>query len=237
MFFSTTLGALLAVAGICANASPLAIESAPVIDILDLEWHKPTANDLAVMAANGSYWSTEDGLPLSPVDGDALGKRQSGVYRTNSARVGDGNPHQNPYQQQVTQTLSCGPGGSCSVSISHSHSLSWTASASAAYGWISGGFSVSESYSTGRTLTCNGNAGGDVCIWYNYGVTAYTVSSTSCYYYNGYASMCRNLGTRILYSPNNCQQGQPYCVRGSACRKENSGYYNKNNAPAGGPPC
>lgn len=76
-----------------------------------------------------------------------------------------------------------------------------------------------------------------MCIWYSYGVTAYTVSATSCYYFNGAASMCRNLGDRTLFSPNNCQPGQPYCVRGSACRSENQGYYVKDNAPAGGPPC
>ncbi|KAI5357779.1 hypothetical protein Slin14017_G117920 [Septoria linicola] len=197
-------------------------------------WHVPTAYDLAVMASNDSFASTEAGLPISL---NSIVARQSGVYRTGTARVGNGDPHQNPYQQQVTQSLRCGPGGGCSVSISHSHSISWTASANAAYGWISGGFSVSESYSTGRTYTCNGNAGGDVCIWYSYGVTAYTVRSTQCYYYNGQASMCRDLGTRVLFSPNNCQQGSPYCVRGSACRSENQGYYVTANAPAGGPPC
>lgn len=138
---------------------------------LDYEWHVPTANDLHIMSGNGTYDSNEDGLPLSGLEFDAAAhtantKRQSGVYRTNSALVGNGNPHQNPYQQQQSPTANCGPGGTCSVSISRSHSLSWSASANAAYGWISGGFSVSESYSKGWSFSCDGNAGGSVCVWF-----------------------------------------------------------------------
>lgn len=167
------VGLLFLAAAVTAAAPQSAPEDLMSIsEPLNHAWHIPTANDLHLMTSNDSYISDEEGIPLFISPNPTINERSPGTdqppppktttYRTTSAKVGNGNPHQNPYHQQQTQTLPCGPGGSCSVSISKSHSISWTASEGVQLGWISGGFSVSKSYTQGSSETCDGNAGGKV---------------------------------------------------------------------------
>lgn len=85
--------------------------------------------------------------------------------------------------------------------------------------------------------SCSAGAGDKVCVWTRYQTTAYTVKATECYYFNGAASQCRDLGQYTIFSPNNCQDNVLYCVRGDACRTESQGYYVTDGAAAGGPPC
>lgn len=76
--------------------------------------------------------------------------------QTDTILVGDGDPHQNYFEIQVTSPIDCGAGGAgCSVTKLNTHTVTWTASASVNIGpWISGGFSVSESITTGESRTC-----------------------------------------------------------------------------------
>lgn len=77
----------------------------------------------------------------------------------------------------LQEVVNCGTAQSCSVgnSQSISYTIGWTATLTPV-SWISGGFSVSESWSTGNTYTCTGSAGEDVCVWYN---TAHTACKLS----------------------------------------------------------
>ncbi|KAF2722382.1 hypothetical protein K431DRAFT_222232, partial [Polychaeton citri CBS 116435] len=143
---------------------------------------------------------------------------------------GDGDPHQNYYEVQVTDNLNCGMGGTgCSVSHLNSHTLGYTVSAGATLiAWISGGFSVDESYTTGETFTCDANPGDTVCVWDSISYTAYTVINLK-------ADCSAHGDPYVLKSPNSDNsEGGYYCVYGSACRSDGQGYWN-NNGRAGGP--
>ena len=94
-----------------------------------------------------------------PTSVEKLFYRQTPVQRscqTDTFLVGDGDPHQNSYEIQVTETIDCGAGGAgCSVSRLNSHTVSWTASATVNIGsWFSGGFAVTEAVTSGGTYTC-----------------------------------------------------------------------------------
>lgn len=137
---------------------------------------------------------------------------------------------------------------------SHSYSFGWSASASAA-GWITGGFSVQESVSSGNAYTCNAGPGESVCLWKHIGHTAvssmaiastgeirerkliynfwqYTVQNQDCNPCTG----CEDRGGQyVMTSPNSNNIGTNfYCVRGSACRLRGSHYW-QYNIRAGGP--
>lgn len=125
---------------------------------LNYEWHKPTAQDLQVMASNGTYLSDAEGHPIS---GDTKRQFGPGSYRTNTFLSGDGDSHQNPFQQQVTQTFRCGA-DSCSVGQSAPHSLSWQTDGDRGLGWILGDFNVQEKYETDGTTSCDAGPGEEV---------------------------------------------------------------------------
>ncbi|KPM37924.1 hypothetical protein AK830_g8633 [Neonectria ditissima] len=146
--------------------------------------------------------------------------------------VGDGNPHQNYYLEQLSETINCGSADSCSVGESQSQSITVGFSVSATlWEWLTGGFDVSVSWTTGNTYTCTADAGETVCIWYNTAHTAYTVQ-------NADSGPCLNSpvgDSFVLYSPNaNNDGGGYYCVVGT-CRSQTNGYWNY-DGPAGGPP-
>lgn len=127
----------------------------------------------------------------------------------------------------------CGSAPTCSVGAlqSKSYTIGWTASANAA-AWISGGFAVQQSWTTGLNYGCTGHAYDTVCLWYNTAHTAYTVE-------NGLYNQCTgfnpsNTGNFVMFSPNqNNKGGQFYCVIGT-CRSQGQNYWDK-SGPAGGP--
>lgn len=146
-------------------------------------------------------------------------------------RFGDGNPHQNYLNIQLTENINCGGGGKCSVSHLSSHTIGFTASvAITPQDWISAGFSVQDSYTTGNTYGCGALEGDVVCVWQSIAHTAYTVrTKNSGHCGNGYGPPF------VIKSPNKHDVGSTYyCVRGSACRSNGAKYWN-NNGRAGGP--
>jgi hypothetical protein len=121
----------------------------------------------------------------------------------------------------------CASDSSCSVSQLTTYTVGYTESATLAQ-WIGGGFSVSESFTTGNTYSCNGNAGDTVCVWVNLAHTAYQVR-------NYYAGQCPNnhgYGPDItLQSPNNNNAGgEYYCVTGSGCGTNGQQYWDTTGA-------
>lgn len=152
-------------------------------------------------------------------------------------RVGDGNPHQNSWHEQLTENMVCGSADECSTSEEKSHDVSveWSVGLQGmeSWGWISGGFAVSESWSTSITNTCTGGDTADlVCLWYNTQHTAYTVKTRhrAC----GEPKI-KETEPYVIKSPNkNNIGGGYYCVTGGACRNIGAHYWN-NNGRAGGP--
>ena len=89
---------------------------------------------------------------------------------------GDGDPHQNYYHIQLSDNINC-EGGSCQTSESNTDSKTigftiGTNSNAKKLGWFQGGFSVSETWTTGNAYTCDGTAGEIVCVWQNVAHTA-----------------------------------------------------------------
>ncbi|KAF5975483.1 hypothetical protein FCOIX_7669 [Fusarium coicis] len=167
--------------------------------------------------------------------GGELEKRQtfcSGWF-TRTTLVGDGDPHQNYFHKQLSENINCANAASCSVgqTDSTSYTIGWTAGASSpGGGWISGGFSVSESWTTGNSYTCNAGKGETVCIWYNIAHTAYTVQE----YTKNTCTEGKGGTPYVMYSPNeNNKGGGYYCVIGT-CRSKGEGYWDYNGR-AGGP--
>ncbi|KAF5563112.1 hypothetical protein FPHYL_5343 [Fusarium phyllophilum] len=146
-----------------------------------------------------------------------------------------GDPHQNYFHKQLSEVVNCGSAKSCSVgnSQSISYTIGWTATLTPV-SWISGGFSVSESWNTGNTYTCTGSADEDVCVWYNTALTAYTVQNKerdSCAVGGGWDSTGDPF---VMYSPNESNRGGGYyCVIGT-CRAQGDNYWDYSGR-AGGP--
>ncbi|KAF5675860.1 hypothetical protein FCIRC_7232 [Fusarium circinatum] len=167
--------------------------------------------------------------------GAELEKRQTACagWFTRTVLVGAGDPHQNYFHKQLSENINCASAASCSVgqSDSTSYTIGWTAGVSSPEGgWISGGFSVSESWTTGNSYTCNAGKGETVCIWYNIAHTAYTVqewTKNTCTEGSG--------GTPfVMFSPNENNKGDGYyCVIGT-CRSKGEGDWDYNGR-AGGP--
>ena len=149
----------------------------------------------------------------------------SSFYTTDLS--GDGNPHQNAWDSQLSETITCGPTAGCSVGSSKSKSHTVTYSVSSKIGeWISGGFSVSQSWTTGNSYTCNGAAGDTVCIWYSTMHTAYTVHDSLRTVGSFGCNSDPIIGPDvILKSPNNNNAGGGYyCVVGT-CRNRGDNYW------------
>ena len=145
----------------------------------------------------------------------------------NTKLQGKGDPHQNAWDAQLSETITCTGTAGCSVGVSNSQAWTVGFTATARINeWISGGFSVSKSWTTANTYTCNGAPGETVCLWYNTMHTAYTV-------YNIYEMVgtpgCNNFPVTgpnfILRSPNtNNAGGGYYCVVGT-CRTQGQAYW------------
>ncbi|KAJ3460924.1 hypothetical protein MRS44_011791 [Fusarium solani] len=142
-------------------------------------------------------------------------KRQTpcGIWTSQTRRVGNGNPHQNPLNIQLSEPMQCPGHIGCSTyhTTSRSYSIGWTANA--ATSWISAGFDVVTTIETGNSYVCNGNPNDFFAVWKNQGQTAYTVQ-------NGVYNSCTNSwlsvgGHIIVWSPNaNNGRGFYYCVYG-----------------------
>ncbi|GKZ31583.1 hypothetical protein AbraIFM66950_000158 [Aspergillus brasiliensis] len=172
----------------------------------------------------------------SPESMSKLEQRQTGpcsMWSPAARKVGDGNPHQNYWRKQLSENLDCGSAVHCTVgaSQSKSYTVGWTATADAAQ-WISGGFAVQESWTTGLDYQCTASSRQTVCIWYNTAHTAYTVQ-------NGLYNVCTGFNPNneagfVMFSPNqNNKGGGYYCVIGT-CRSQGQNYWDK-SGPAGGP--
>ncbi|KDN37979.1 hypothetical protein K437DRAFT_270693 [Tilletiaria anomala UBC 951] len=70
-------------------------------------------------------------------------------------------------------------------------------------GWISGGFTVTQSHTVGDTKACGGSPGDRVCIWYQTDLAAYTVQNKKTCKYEG-TSYGR---ADVMFSPNSRQCG------------------------------
>ena len=90
--------------------------------------------------------------------------------------VGDGDPHQNYWNEQLSEVQTCSQTSGCSVGQAQSYTVSVSFSVSAAatktWGFIDFGFGVSESWGTVSSYTCNGNPSEKICIWHNTAHTA-----------------------------------------------------------------
>lgn len=137
-------------------------------------------------------------LPLALAAPGSLDQRQTPCafpeYKTEL--VGDGDPHQNYYHVQLSVSVYqhvqrrkakkkltqvphvCNGAEECSIGheVSQSYTVAWSGGVSG-FDFFSGGFEVSESYTTGNTYTCTAKTGQTVCIWYIVAHTAYTVDS------------------------------------------------------------
>ncbi|KAG7007337.1 hypothetical protein G7Y79_00010g028380 [Physcia stellaris] len=147
--------------------------------------------------------------------------------------VGDGNPHQNYFHQQLSENIDCsGDAQPCSVgeSDSQSFTVGWsiTTGPDDLEGWISGGFDVSETWTTGNTYNCGVAPGQVGCIWYKTAHTAYTVHRVA-------PDFCGIPSSpSVIRGPNtNNAGGGYYCVIGT-CRSKGEGYWDSYQ-PAGGP--
>ncbi|PSK41781.1 hypothetical protein B9Z65_9167 [Elsinoe australis] len=167
------------------------------------------------------------GLPSSDrVKEGSLVERQ-GPITTTTELVGDGDPHLNFKNVQITGTLSCGDGG-CSKEATQGESIivGFEASVTPAE-WITGGFSVQRETSFSQTDACEAGPGERVCVWQRVQHVAYTVQDIRCN-----ANLGCNVvqGPYVMRSPDTSQTGS-YCVRGDACRTQNEFYWEDTAIP------
>jgi len=141
--------------------------------------------------------------------------------------VGDGDPHTDYLHKQVSETTGCGAegtGGSddgCSVSYLTSYTIGWSASVTGTINWLSGGFSVQESVTTGDTYTCSAGPGESVCVWVDIPHIAYTVALGVVD--PNYQCTTQPYGPLVMESPTGTMTY--YCVRGDACRTNGEEYW------------
>ncbi|GJC84066.1 hypothetical protein ColLi_06904 [Colletotrichum liriopes] len=147
--------------------------------------------------------------PLELPDNSTVAPRQCGIPNRETYLIGNGNPHQNPLNVQ----LSCGSRDGCQITYTttRSFSIGWTASATA-WQWLSGGFAVEMSIETGNSYSCPGSANDYFAVWIKQAQTAYTVRNRlriSC------APIQDSGGNYVIWSPNRGNRGgYPYCVYG-----------------------
>ncbi|KAI0393448.1 hypothetical protein F5Y17DRAFT_309507 [Xylariaceae sp. FL0594] len=157
-----------------------------------------------------------------------LSERQTGpcsIWTPGTQLSGDGSPRPRYLHKQLSQTITCDQSNGCSVGQQESESFSIGFSLSSGKQiteWLSGGFSVTKTWITGNSYTCNGGAGQTVCIWQSVAHTAYKVR-------NGVFNSCTGFspsGDEIeISSPNEDNRGGGfYCVQGT-CRAQGDQYW------------
>lgn len=130
--------------------------------------------------------------------------------------------------------MQCGK-AACSAGETNSKSfdISFTASATL-FEWLTAGFSVGKSISTGNSYTCTGNPGDYFAIWKSQAQTAYTVQNME----NGNCGAGpRPIGNPfILWSPNKDNRGgYYYCVYGADFVRSKGDRWLDTTGRAGGP--
>ncbi|KAK4206228.1 hypothetical protein QBC37DRAFT_460505 [Rhypophila decipiens] len=166
-----------------------------------------------------------------------LDKRQAGqcsIWTQVTNRVGNGNPHQNPWNVQVSQPMQCPGHIGCSVGHGTSYEVGWSANVGLVYQWISAGFAVQASVQTGNEYTCHGDKGQYFAVWRKIGTTAYTVRNGN---YNSCTGTQPTGSNFIIWSPNSNNVGSYfYCVYGkSAVRWMGDRWLDKSANNPGGP--
>ena len=161
--------------------------------------------------------------------------------------VGDGNPHQNWIYKQVSETTDCTGNPSSSTSITDTQTVDYSLSANVAIGWFTGGFAVSESFSTGSTNSFGcatedgGSQDGSLCVFERIQTTAYTAQTRSCSNSTCSGNDCTDWSEPVIITaPNDLQAGCFYdnfqlTDVGISCQYK--GYQlTIADGPAGGPP-
>ncbi|KAF2818344.1 hypothetical protein CC86DRAFT_433620 [Ophiobolus disseminans] len=168
----------------------------------------------------------------SPSPSFRLRGRQQCHDERSTVKVGDGNPHQNYFNTQLSEVISCQNAPSCAVGFEKTKSYTVGFTMAGTGSWISAGFEVQQSWSTGNQYTCYGAKGDNLCIWYLTAHTAYTVR-------NRVQNTCSGSGPRyspnyVIKSPNKANRGGGmYCVIGT-CRAQGDTYWD-NSGRSGGP--
>ncbi|KAF2758964.1 hypothetical protein EJ05DRAFT_499390 [Pseudovirgaria hyperparasitica] len=163
---------------------------------------------------------------ISEAAKNTLEDRQYGAcsqWSSSTQLVGNGDPHQNYLHKQLSQTITCDQENGCSTgqTETRSYTIGFSITGSPAE-WISGGFDVSTSWTTGNSYTCNGGPGDTVCVFQKIAHTAYTVQNGA---YNSCTGFSPSGGTSIIKSPNNNNSGGGYyCVVGT-CRNQGDEYW------------
>ncbi|ORX35461.1 hypothetical protein BD324DRAFT_652587 [Kockovaella imperatae] len=178
---------------------------------------------------------TYDRHPAAITKREGCGDTRSSNYpivSMSDQNPGNGDPHQNYWHVQLSESITCSQDAGCQVGQSQTTSITvdWSlASAADITEWFTAGFDVSESWTTGNSYTCDGNAGETVCIWQNVAHTAYSVMEEEINNCVGVTSSHAG----VIRSPNsNNQGGGFYCVVGT-CGDQGDGYWEA--GCAGGP--
>lgn len=180
----------------------------------------------------------EEEAAITPRAGFRYRRQQTCLESPQVENVGNGNPHQNYKHIQLTQTLRCGatPNRMAYFENGKSWTVGFEASISAA-GWITGGFAVQRTLSTGDGYQCPGASNNNVCVWLKMAHTAYTVHKRT---FNTCSWRYSPWGPNyILSSPNiGNRGGRWYCVEGTYCRNQRDYYWDRTSKEVtpGGPP-
>ncbi len=182
----------------------------------------------------------------SPIDDQSLRRSTDIVCSTQDIRQtqlnGNGNPHQNFVYKQVSGTTDCTNNPSGSASVVDSQTVGWTLSISGAADFITGGFTVSVSTTTGydNAFGCATNTGthtGSLCVFERIQLTAYTVNSRECVESSCTGTSCGSWGENVVIYAPNTNQGECFYDNfqlNLPCEGLGAEYY-VYSGPAGGP--
>ena len=169
-----------------------------------------------------------------------------------NALPGDGDPHQNYYNIQVSSNQICSADDSCSAGEQQSKSFtinfSFGSNSNFKPSFFQAGFGVSESWTTGNSYTCNGDPGQTVCVFQRVAHTAVGESLPASH--RSLTHVQYSVGeddpkcgsdpspsdpVAIMRSPNaNNQGGSFYCATGTDCQYQGYDFWGP-NVCAGGP--
>lgn len=163
-------------------------------------------------------------LTEGEVTSQAISKRQVGPFPPDSGpcqwKQTKAKTKQTYYDQQVSDVFTCGSDKEgCSGAHAESASFAYSVDAGLNINFLSIGSSVTKSWTSGNSFTCNGNTKGDTCIWIKVAYTQYEVEPG--------AGNCNGVhGKHTMKAPNtNNKGGKYYCVNGKACRAKGDGYW------------
>lgn len=188
---------------------------------------------LALMATLGGAAPLEDGTEI-PCQSNTIKQTR---------KKGNGNPHQNFIFKQISGTTDCTNNPNGAASISKGLTVGYSVSAGFAGDFITGGFDVSVSQSTGEVhsygcKTNNGVHKGSLCVFQRIQATAFTGEVRHCTESTCAGTTCGNWGgAGVIFAPNNDQSAGCYYDNfqlNLPCREKGSEHYVK-SGPKGGP--